>query len=142
MNNLEEAVAYYLRLLRAGKAEDAFFGLLDLRPAALPQLLMEISNPLNRSIVRGILEILWQFRDPRAIDYLGQALSHSDARVWKEALNGLVAIGGAESLRTLRETRDHIDSHGPSANGLTLEWLDEAMEQVVASPDRRSSMDA
>lgn len=131
-------MAHGIQMLHAGK-EGTFFYLLDLPRAALPLLFRELDLPANRRIAPEILRGLWESRDPRVVDRLGQALHDSDPRLWKEALNGLVAIAGPASLSCLRETRDLIATRGTLPNGLDLAWVDEAIEQASAREAGRDS---
>ena len=52
-------------------------------------------------------------------------VADAEARVWKEALDGLVAIGGSDALDAIRQARDR-------AKGKKAEWLDEAIGQIRA----------
>jgi hypothetical protein len=126
---IREAVCYYLERMRTGDTEDPFFGLLDLGPRALPLLIAEANKIENRPIRAMLVEVIWQYRSPEAIDFLGEALSDPDPRVWKQALDGMVAIGGPAAIRWIRTTAERVAS-GAIRNGLSADWLSEALEQV------------
>jgi hypothetical protein len=50
-------------------------------------------------------------------------LDDSDPGVWKEALDGLIALGAPAALNVVRQSR-------VSAKVEKAEWLDEAIEQI------------
>jgi len=60
---------------------------------------------------------------------LARALGDQSKEVWKDALDGLVTLGGDQSLAILREERQSIVAK-PSENE-KLEWIDEAIDQVI-----------
>jgi HEAT repeat protein len=124
-----DALIGYLELMRGNDPEHAFFGLLHLGSEAVPLLIAEAARPENESIRPQLVEVIWQYRDPRAIEFLGQALSDPEPEVWKEALDGLVAIGGQESAAWLKQTQDRL-ARGEVDNGLTADWISEALEQI------------
>src|SRR5690349_21810228 len=92
-----EALSHYLELLRAGDSENAFFGLLELGEEAVPLLIAEAVKPANHAIRAKLVEVIWQSRSPNAIHFLGESLGDPDPAVWKQALDGLVAIRGPEA---------------------------------------------
>ena len=59
---------------------------------------------------------------------LGSALADSADSVWKEALDGLVAIGGPEALQALRQARARLTTDARDSN--KREWIDEAVDQI------------
>ncbi len=76
----------------------------------------------------SIIYCLWQFRDPVALPTLAAALHDREERVWKEALDGVVALGGPAALRVLDEARAAFQD-GPGVR-LRKEWIDEAIGQM------------
>jgi hypothetical protein len=73
--------------------------------------------------------VIWRYRNPNAVDFLGQSLDNADPNVWKQALDGLVTIGGADATRWIEKTEERV-SRGQLNNGLTTEWLREALGQI------------
>ena len=125
----EEALSAYLELMRAGDSEEAFFGLLDFGGDAVPLLIEEAAKPENRLIRARLVEVIRQYRDPRATEFLGQALDDANPEVWKQALDGLVTIGDAEAAGWLQRSQIRLE-RGEVRNGLTAEWVSEALEQL------------
>src|SRR5579884_3995236 len=76
---------------------------LDFGPAALPFFVAAFkrvgASPGQRA--RLIREI-WGFRVSEALPTLADALEDSYGEVWKEALDGLVTIGGQEARQILK----------------------------------------
>lgn len=72
-----------------------------------------------------LIQALWQFRDAAALSTLAAALKDPDDRVWKEALDGVVTVGGLAGLRVLEEARDDLPG-----SRTKREWIDEAIAQV------------
>ena len=75
-----------------------------------------------------LLHAIWQLRDRRAVPILIEALSDRHSPVWKEALDGLVALGGADAI-TAPENASATLAHLPDAK-LRLDWCREALEQA------------
>lgn len=126
-----DALAEYLERMRAEDSDDAFHGLLELGSEAVPLLIAEAAKPEAKSIRARLVEVIWQYRDRRSIDFLGQALSDPKPEVWKQALDGLVAIGGREAAAWVKKTQERL-ARAEVRNGLSAEWLSEALEQIDA----------
>jgi hypothetical protein len=128
MSSVDNAVRSYIESIRAGDFETGFFGLLDI-PDALALLIDEANRPENRAIRAALTKIIWEYRRPEAIDFLGNALGDPDPNVWKEALDGLVTIDGPESAHCIMAALARVKD-GSIQNGLSVEWLVEALEQM------------
>jgi HEAT repeat protein len=124
-----DALSEYLELMRTGDWEQAFFGLLDLGNEVVPLLIAEAARAENKPIRAGLVEVIWQHRDARSIEFLGQALSDPEPEVWKQALDGLVAIGGEQATVWLKTAQERL-ARGEIRNGLSAEWISEALEQL------------
>jgi hypothetical protein len=129
MSSASECASYYLELLRQGRAEDAFYGLIEAEPAVVPVLIAAFARDENRGIRAQIVQCIWQHRRPETIGFLAHLLDDPEPAVWKEALDGLAAIGGSETIRTLQEARSRI-AVSRAGQAITVEWIDEALEQV------------
>jgi HEAT repeat protein len=82
-----------------------------------------------------IVEAIWQLRDECAVPVLLEALTDPHSGVWKEALDGLVTLGGAEATAGL-ETASSIVAGLPDMQ-LRLEWCQEALDQIRERGDSR-----
>jgi hypothetical protein len=133
MTHVTRAVECYLARLRAGASEEAFFGLWDLGPSALPNLIAEAQKPSARTIKAALVEIIWQSREPAVLGFLCECLEDPDSSVWKQALDGLVAIGGSPAVLYLQTVSERVIIGSFPKNGLSLEWLTEALDQIDGS---------
>ncbi|MFN0052734.1 MAG: HEAT repeat domain-containing protein [Planctomycetales bacterium] len=128
MNLFSFAADYLARML---DDENAVHALVEAPHAIIPILASAFRSepdPLKRSI---ILHVIWQHRDPSAIPFLAEGLQDRSPQVWKEALDGLVTIGGPESLAAINGTSDrHFESE--SVRQTFREFLVEALEQLNA----------
>jgi hypothetical protein len=125
----DQYVAYYLEHLRRGRAEDAFFGLIDADPAVLPVLMDAFAREENRGICADIVRCIWQHRRPEALGFLADLLHDPDPAVWQEALDGLVALGGDEAVGSLQAARTRILAKRVGQS-VAVQWIDEALEQL------------
>ncbi len=79
------------------------------------------TSPERRAM---LVHALWQCRDESAFPALENALLDGEEPVWKEALDGLVALGGDRAILMLSKAKEGV------ADATKREWIDEAMEQV------------
>jgi HEAT repeat protein len=84
----------------------------------------ERDAPRRALLVRAI----WQLRDERAVPVLLNVLRDPDAAVWKEALDGLVTLGGS-SVVTALEGAGSLVADLPDGQ-LRQHWCQEALDQV------------
>jgi hypothetical protein len=132
MDPAAEAAAYYLGRLRDGPDEDAFFGLIEAGPAVLPLLTDAFGRQENRGIRGRIAECVWQLRRPEAIGFLADRLLDPDPGLWREALNELVATGGAGAVWALQAVRESLPAAGPKS-AISAGWIDEGVGQIQES---------
>ena len=127
MTNLEASAAYYLD--RIEKDESAFFSLIEAPAAIVPLLESAFRTEFDAGRRAAILKVIWQRRDRSAIPVLVYALQDASPQVWKEALDGLVALGGREAISGIEAAYSrHFDS---ALDGSQFrEFLDEALEQL------------
>jgi len=72
----------------------------------------------------ALLEVIWQHRQQWVIPLLGEALLDAHPRVWRQALDGLVALGSPAAVAALRRARVHRDDVE------FRRWVDEAIVQA------------
>ena len=78
----------------------------------------------DSSIRSTLLNIAWQTNSSDAFPLMAEALNDTEPRVWKEALDGLVTLGGTTALDVIRQGSGRT-------NAEKAEWLDEAIEQIT-----------
>jgi len=102
---------------------------LDFGPSALPYFVAAFkleSSPERRA---RLIRAIWQFRDLAALPTLAIALRDPFSNVWKDALDGIVTLGGKQALAILEETRSAMTAIPPEIE--KLEWIDEATAQLT-----------
>lgn len=127
MADLNRFAAHYIERLRAG--EDAFFPLIEAEDAVVPVLIEAFRSEQDAGVRADLVEIIGQHRLPETVEFLAEALADSVPSVWKEALDGLVALGGTAAIEALESARDRILSHGQKGT-VQIDWIDEAIQQI------------
>jgi hypothetical protein len=130
MNSTSIEIAYYLERYRAGDEETAFFGLIELEAAAVPDLIAAYRSEAEVSVKEFLVEVIWQFRLPSTISFLGEALRDPEPAIWKEALDGLVALRSAAALSELEAAKTSKVCTAGDADEFRS-WLDEAIDQLA-----------
>lgn len=126
-----ETVVELLERLLSGD-EDAFFSLLELKADIQPSLTQAFNSARSATEKARIVEVAWQRRENTCLPLVKTALGDPDKTVWKEALNGLVAISSQDALQTLLAAR-------ASAPAELQEWIDEAADQIRSAHGFRSA---
>jgi hypothetical protein len=121
-----ERVAYYLQLLARPdcETEDAWHRLIELGPGVIPYLERAFTAAVDVRTRQALTNIAWQTRSRQCLPFLQKALEDAHDHVWKEALDGLVSIGGQEAIEIVRQARGRTV-------GDKAEWLDEAVHQIT-----------
>jgi hypothetical protein len=111
--------------------KEAFFRLLHLERQSLPVIEEAFRRAPSPRLRARILEIARQLHwRLEALGLFLEAARDPAEPVWKEALNGLVAIGGPAGLDALRALRREWSwPRSPRR----LEWVEEAIAQLEAS---------
>lgn len=66
------------------------------------------------------------------VEFLAGAILDPVPEVWKQALDGLVAIGGTRSIHALHQAKVRHPSLATIQGTITVDWIDEALEQIQA----------
>jgi len=102
---------------------------LDFGVKASPIFIRAFEEEIDSERRAKLLRVIWGFRDPSALMALAAALRDSVESVWKEALDGIVTLGGEDALVILREYKRVLGR----SEKIKCEWIDEAEEQIVRS---------
>jgi HEAT repeats len=122
-------VAIYLKDARQGSYTSAFFGLMEAPFDVVPELIKTYQASENADIRSFLLNVIWEHRQPAIIPFLSKALYDSDDSIWKEALNGLVALGSDDAVAALNSALIR-DFKNQKDRDYFLAWLTEAIEQA------------
>jgi len=128
---MDDKVDYYLSELHKGDRENAFFCLIEMPPSIIPRLVQAYHSESDPAIRAILVEIIRQYRSPKTLRFLAEALRDNDGEVWKTALDGIAALGGPESIRILEAEKEGLLFGGQRNAGLRIEWIDEAIEQIA-----------
>lgn len=122
-------IAYYLERYHKGDADSAFYGLLELDQESLPELVHEFRAATDIRLRVFLLGVIWQHRQQSVVPVLAEALLDSEPQVWREALDGLVALASPASLEALYAARTRHFTRQQDSEEFRC-WLEEAIEQA------------
>jgi len=114
--------------LRGPRGADAECSLVELGEPAIPMLIDAYARERDAAVRASLVRVLWQTREPSVMPALASALLDADSRVWKQALDGIVTLGGHAAVETLAAARETVSRFDDART--RREWIDEAAEQV------------
>jgi HEAT repeat protein len=117
----EDEFQYYIDRIMV---EDSFFSLIKAGPEILPKLETQFNKESFPDRRAAITRIIGEYRNSTSLGFLSRALSDPTDIVWKEALDGLVTIGGEEARKIMRSTLSN-------SNQEKKEWILEALNQIT-----------
>lgn len=129
-----DAIADYLKMARSGALGDPFHGLRELGPGAFPAMQSAFHSETDPIIRALIVEAIWQHRQLSTIGFLADALRDPAPDVWKQALDGLVALASRASIQALRSARDR------ETNAERRAWIEEALDQAAETVATQESI--
>jgi len=129
MHSFASHIENYLDLFRKGETDSAFHGLLEISREILPELMTIFRSERDARMRELLVEVIWEYREPSAIPFLGEALLDPDPGVWRQALNGLVTLASPAALDALRSARTRKFPRQRDAEEF-YRWLEEAIIQV------------
>jgi hypothetical protein len=113
--------------------DDAFHRLRELDHDAIADLRMAYSREVDAVVRAMLVEAIWHHHQHSVIDFLVDALRDPAPIVWKEALDGLVALACPEAIRALRSAASEEIEVERRA------WINEALEQAIDGIERQKS---
>jgi hypothetical protein len=132
MNSYQDTIEQYLEHYRSGDRDSAFFGLLEQGKEILPHLIEAYRTEAQADIRRFLVEVIWQHRDVSIVPFLGEVLGDEASDVWKQALDGLVALASPSAKQVLCDAQARFHDRKDMQT-----WLHEALEQVDAELEQR-----
>ena len=130
MSAFASPIAYYLERYRLGDTENASFGLSELGHEALPELMAEFRAATDTDLRAFLLNVIWHQRQLSVIPFLGEALREGEKAVWRQAMDGLVALACPEALKVLCSAKTRVFPRKHDTEEFRA-WLEEAIEQVT-----------
>jgi HEAT repeat protein len=131
---LEDRVTELVEQLHSHGGAGALCNLTSLGTVAIPLVTAAYDRETQPARRATLVHALWEFRDRAALPALAAALRDPDDRVWKEALDGIVTLGGTLALEVLQEARVAVETF-PDAE-LRRQWIDEAAGAVKEAEPR------
>src|SRR5262249_48557544 len=125
--SLQQEVAALIAKLDGPQIDNAICDLTSLE-GALPFVAEAYYREPSARRRELLIHCLWQYGDRVALPTLAAALQDAEDGVWKEALDGLVTLGGDEATRVLHAARAALGEGGRAR--MKREWIDEAIEQI------------
>jgi hypothetical protein len=129
MIDWNEFTTYYVKRLKGAGTEDAYHCLIEADDQIIPNLIDTFRNSKDPAIRSELVEIIWQHRNPATIEFLSEALHDPIPEVWKNAMDGLVALACPKSLDVLRSVRTRAFPKETQTEEFHR-WLKEAIDQV------------
>ena len=120
-----------LELARTGHREGAFHCLIELGERALPRFVDAFRAEPDPSLRSLLVEVAWQLRAHASFAVLAEALRDPSPEVWRQALDGLVTLASAESVRILEAARDTVRVDDTDFQA----WIEGAIEDVSGRVD-------
>ncbi|MFZ2278432.1 MAG: hypothetical protein WAW39_11555 [Prosthecobacter sp.] len=130
MSAFASPIAYYLERYHQDDTENAFFGLTELDHEALPELTAEFRAATDPDLRDFLLHVIWEHRQTSVIPLLGEALREGEKAVWRQAMNGLVALACPEAIEELGSAKTR-EFPRPRDTEEFRSWLKEAIEQAT-----------
>jgi HEAT repeat protein len=129
LDSTSDYVEFYLTKLRAGDFETAFHALSEVGHSVVPMLIAAFRQESKPAVRAELVNIIWNHRRPETLAFLGEALSDSNAEVWKSALDGLVTLASPTALGILQTA---LSRQLPSRKQTEQfqKWVQEAITQV------------
>lgn len=129
MIDWKEFTTHYVKRLKGAEREDAYHSLIETDDLIIPNLIDAFHNDEDAAIRSKLVEIICQHRNPSTIEFLSEALHNPIPEVWKNAMDGLVALACPKAIEALRSARPRVFPKKRETEDFHR-WLDETIEQA------------
>jgi hypothetical protein len=109
---------------------DGYFAVVEADHAVIPLLIAAFHGETHQGARALLVDAIWEHRSPEVLDFLGEALLDPDPPVWKNALDGFVALDSPEALARLTALRARLAADAPAGDERLL-WVDESLRQIA-----------
>ncbi len=123
-------IAYYLERYRQDDTENAFCGLTEMNHEALPELIAEFRAATDADLRAFLINVIWQHRQLSVIPLLGEAQREGEKAVWRQAMDGLVALAYPKAIEELGSAKTR-EFPRPRDTEEFRSWPKEAIEQAT-----------
>jgi hypothetical protein len=127
MDDLNSYTTYYLERLKGVDWDTAYHSLIDADHAILPMLIHAYRTEADPTVRATLVEIIWQHRVPETVSFLSEALNDNHPEVWKNALDGFVALGDSSAIQILESAKHQIQGTNRT-RPVRIDWIDEAIQ--------------
>ncbi len=126
---MKEYADYYIKRLKGPDSDDAYYSLIEADDGIIPILIERFRSEKDSAIRSELVEIIWQHRNLDTVEFLSEALEDTAPQVWKNALDGLVALAGPKAMQVLRSAQNRVFPKQRQTDEFQA-WLKEAIEQA------------
>jgi hypothetical protein len=105
--------------------ENSYHTLIELPNDNLPILYDEYRSESDIDMREIIVEVIWKHKDAASLNFLLGIIKVDNSIVWKQALDGIVAIAGNKIISTLENIRDNLKEKDAK-----FDWINEAIDQI------------
>jgi HEAT repeat protein len=136
---LAALVEHYLLEWGSSRWAAAYHSLIELGPAVLPELASRFAEARDIGFRAALVELARRVRSPDALPLFASALQDDSPEVWKEALDGLVALASPAAIVLLEEAMDRTPP-GRTEVSEWQSWIQEALQQARAESAARGGV--
>jgi len=122
-------VDHYLLEWDTRRWANAYHSLIELGPSILPELHNRLLDSPSPAFREALVELAYQLHSEDALPLFEQALRDPSAEVWKAALDGLVDLASAASIRALEAAVPRSPAGGTGPDDWKA-WVLEALQQA------------
>src|SRR5262249_46350266 len=101
IGGMDDQIPFYVPQIYESNHEGAFFALIHLDDALVPQLIDAYRQQLDIRVRATLVETIWQHRLLDTVGFLVETLRDNEADIWRKALDGIVAIQHPERVALL-----------------------------------------
>ncbi len=123
---MDEYIQHYLERL---DTENAYTALLELDKSAVPLLVQAFREEAEvwRRVI--LLDVIWRHRLDGTAEFLGEVLQDDQLEIFEAALDGLIALGGSDTIAILEAEKYRLLIIGGDPR-VRIKWIDEAMDHI------------
>lgn len=129
MKDFDADTARNLEKLKGDDSNAAYHSLIEANHAIVPILVKAYRSESIPKIRAILIKIIGQHRVQEAIPFLSEALDDNYPEVWKNALDGFVALGDPASIQILETAKQHIQVTD-TLSLIKTDWINDAIQQI------------